>query len=84
VQYKRTMKNILIIINIAGFIGALIWLMVDSGWEPLVTSIGLVGALIAQIYNSRNSEGNVKMSQKGGKNSKNFQSKGDININAND
>ncbi|WP_262250400.1 hypothetical protein, partial [Parapedobacter soli] len=73
-------KNVIIILNIAGLIGSLIWLMVDKGWEPLVTSIGLIGALIAQIYISGGT--GVSMKQKGGKGSKNYQSGGDININS--
>jgi hypothetical protein len=74
------MKIILIILNIAGLLGALIWLMLEPTWEPLVTSIGLVGALIAQISANKTSGDNTIMKQKGGKNSKNYQSKGDINI----
>ena len=78
------MKKTLIILNIAALIAALIWLKVESGWEPLITSIGLVGALIAQIYSNNKSDENVKMTQKGGKKSKNYQAKGDINFNKND
>lgn len=78
------MKKTLLILNIAGLLGALIWLMVDATWEPLVTSIGLVGALIAQISSNKNSAEKTVLKQKGGKNSKNYQSKGDINITNND
>ena len=78
------MKKTLIILNIAGLLGALIWLMVDTSWEPLVTSIGLVGALIAQISSDNKSGDKTVMKQKGGKNSKNYQSKGDINITKHD
>jgi len=74
------MKKTLLILNIAGLLGALIWLMVDATWEPLVTSIGLVGTLIAQISSNKNSAEKTVLKQKGGKNSKNYQSKGDINI----
>ena len=78
------MKKTLIILNIAGLLGALIWLMVDESWEPFVTSIGLVGALIAQISSNKISSEKTVLKQKGGKNSKNYQSKGDINIINND
>lgn len=77
------MKKTLIILNIAGLIGTLIWLMSESGWEPLITSIGLVGTLIAQLANNKSGD-SVKMSQKGGKNSTNYQAKGDIKISNND
>jgi hypothetical protein len=79
-----TTKQIIIILTIAALIGALIWLMVDKTWEPLVTTIGLIAALIAEIYGDKgngNNGGNVKMTQKGGKNSTNYQSGGDMNIN---
>ncbi len=46
-----TKKITLIILAIAGLLGSLIWLMTSPGWEPLVTSIGLVAALIA--FNSQ-------------------------------
>jgi hypothetical protein len=74
------MKKILIILNIASLIGALIWLMSEKSWEPLVTSLGLIGSLIALIYSNYQTGDNIKMKQKGGKNSKNYQSARDINI----
>ncbi len=71
-------KNILIILNIAGLIGSLIWLMVNPSWEPLITAIGLIGALIAQL---KSGNGNIiNMKQKGGKGSTNYQSGRDIHI----
>lgn len=74
------MKKSLIILNIASLIGALIWLMVEHSWEPLVTALGLVESLIALIYSNSNPQSNIKMTQKGGKKSKNHQSAGDMNI----
>lgn len=74
------MKKTLIILNIAGLLGALIWLMIEKSWEPLVTSLGLIGSLIALIYNNSQTGDNIQMKQKGGKKSKNYQSAGDINI----
>ena len=75
-------RTILIILNIAGLLGSLIWLLTKPEWEPLVTCIGLIATLIAQIYAGK--DGNVDrtiMKQKGGKGSTNYQSKGDIKIN---
>lgn len=77
-------KSIIIIFTVAGLLGALIWLMTERSWEPLITSIGLVCALIAELYNGKDggdNKPNIKMRQKGGKNSNNYQSSGDININ---
>jgi len=75
------MKKTLIILNIAGLLGALIWLMTSPGWEPLVTTIGLVAALIALLYNGGQRGDKTRMTQKGGKGSTNYQAKGDITVN---
>lgn len=74
-------KQILIILTIAALLGSLIWLMVDPSWEPLVTSLGLIAALIAEIYGGGSGGSKNKMTQRGGKNSKNYQSGGDMTIN---
>lgn len=74
------MKRTLIILNIASLLGALIWLMLEQSWEPLVTSIGLVGSLITIIFSMKNSQYSVRMTQKGGKNSKNYQAANDMTI----
>jgi hypothetical protein len=77
-----TTRNIIIILNIVGLLGTLIWLMVDPGWEALVAIIGSIIGLIAQLYSGSNENGDKTiMQQKGGKGSTNYQSKGDININ---
>ncbi|MDT0690638.1 hypothetical protein RM549_12635 [Salegentibacter sp. F188] len=78
------MKKILIILNTAGLVGTLIWLMQEKSWEPLVTSFGLIGSLIVLIYSNSDSQSSVKMKQKGGKKSKNYQSAGDMTINSKD
>lgn len=75
------MKQTLIILNIAGLLGALIWLMTSPGWEPLVTTIGLVAALIALLYSGGQGGDKTRMTQKGGKGSTNYQAKGDITVN---
>lgn len=74
-------KKIIIILTVAGLICSLIWLMTDHSWEPLVTSIGLVTALIAEIFSGNDSNKNSTLiKQTGGKGSTNYQSGGDINI----
>jgi len=74
-------NSILVIFNILGIIGALIWLMTDPSWEPTVTTIGLIGSLIALLYSKNNNDSGITMKQIGGKNSRNYQSGRDININ---
>jgi hypothetical protein len=77
-----TVKTILIILNIAGLLGSLIWLYTKPEWEPLVTSIGLIGTLIAQLFSGKGDKRSKNiMTQKGGKGSTNYQAKGDIKIN---
>ena len=75
-------KMILIVLNVFGLLGALIWLLTKPDWESFVTCIGLIATLIAQLNTSKeNNNDTTIMKQKGGKGSTNCQSKGDININ---
>jgi len=75
-------RTILIILNIFGLLGSLIWLLTKPEWEPLVTCLGLVASLITQLYTNKDSDDDkITMKQRGGKSSNNYQSKGDININ---
>ncbi len=66
--------------NILAFIASLIWLYKDQSLEPLITVIGLTAGLIALIFNADSENKNIKMKQKGGKNSQNYQAGGDINL----
>lgn len=77
-----TTRTILIILNLAGLLGSLIWLLTKPEWEPLVTCIGLIATLVTQLYSGKETNANQTiMKQKGGKGSTNYQSNGDININ---
>ncbi|KAA6340630.1 hypothetical protein EZS27_011519 [termite gut metagenome] len=71
---------ILIILNITGLLGTLIWLLISPGWEPFVAVIGMITTLIVQLFGGGNNN-LTKMSQKGGKNSINYQSNENITIN---
>ena len=73
-------NSVLVIFNILGIIGSLIWLMTNSSWESIVTTIGLIGSLIALLYSKANNNSRITMKQKSGKNSRNYQSGRDINI----
>ncbi len=77
-------KKILIILNIVGLLGSLVWLFRAPDWEPLVTSIGLIASLITLIYTDSDGPSSPNMKQKGGDNSRNYQSSGNITINKND
>jgi hypothetical protein len=71
-------------LNIASLLGSLVWLFRAPDWEPLVTSIGLIASLIALIYKDSDGPTSPKMKQKGGDNSRNYQSQGNITINKDD
>ncbi len=73
-------KKVLIILNILGLVGCLIWVVTDPGWEPVVAIVGLIATLIAQLFNAGDGGNRFKMTQKGGKGSTNYQSKGNITI----
>lgn len=78
------MKLTLLILNILALIVSIIWLALKPDWEPVVTTIGCIAGLIAQYFTNYVNNGKEKMTQKSGKNSKNYQSYGDITINKND
>jgi hypothetical protein len=73
------MRSVIIVLEIIAIAVAVYWWSVDGGIEPIVTLIVLTGALIGSIYSLRKIRSSFN--QQGGKNSKNFQAKGDININ---
>ncbi len=70
------MRIILAIISFVALIGAIIWWITTPDWEPAVTSIGLFGALLAQIFSSDEIKSKLKLVQKSGKESHNYQSAG--------
>ncbi len=78
------MKRILIVLNIFALIGTLLWLICNPDWEPLIAVITSISTLIALLYSKNDKEKNIKMQQKGGKGSTNYQSAGNINITNND
>ena len=70
----------LAIVNFAALIGAIIWWTTAPDWEPAVTSIGLFGALLAQIFTSDEIKSKIKLSQKSNKSSHNYQAAGNQTI----
>lgn len=74
------MKIVLAIISFVALIGAILWWVTAPDWEPAVTSIVLFGALLAQIFTSDEIKSKMKLSQKSGKNSHNYQTGGDQTI----
>lgn len=74
-------SNILIFINIISLILAVLWWYSSREYEPIITCLGLLGALIVQVFVRENSkrQNNIKMTQKSGKNSTNIQIGGNLN-----
>lgn len=75
-------NKIIIVLTSVALTLSIIWTIIDKSFDSIITSITLVIALIGVLYyNTLNNKKSVsKMSQKSGKNSKNYQSNGDINI----
>jgi hypothetical protein len=74
------MKIILAIINFLALIGAITWWTNVQEWEPAVTSIGLFGALLTQIFTNDEIKNKLKFFNKSGDNSTNYQSAGNQTI----
>jgi hypothetical protein len=72
-------KTILIFLNIVAFLASVIWLYIDRTLEPLISTLSLAGTLLVLIFNTDN-DSKIKMRQKGGKNSTNYQAGGNINL----
>ncbi|MBL0739876.1 hypothetical protein [Chryseolinea lacunae] len=73
------MKLFFILLNLIALAFSVLWLYNSRDWEPLITAIGLVGTLIAQFFTGKKTKSGMR--QRGGRNSKNYQAGGDININ---
>jgi len=74
---------VLAILNSIALIGAVLWWITTPHWEPAVTSIGLFGALITQIFTSDEIKTKIKLIQKSGKKSYNYQAAGNQTITEN-
>lgn len=70
------MRIVLVIINLIALIGAVLWWITTPDWEPAITSIGLFGALIAQVLTSDEIKENIKQKIKAKKESYNYQAGG--------
>lgn len=74
------MRIVLAIISLIALIGAVIWLISAPGWEPAVTSIGLFGATLAQMFTSDEIKTKLKFVKKSDKESHNYQAAGNQTI----
>ena len=74
------MRIILSIINFVALIGAIIWWVTSPNLEAAVTSIGLFGTLLAQIFTSDEIKSKLKLLQKSTEGSHNYQSAGNQTI----
>jgi hypothetical protein len=74
------MRIVLAIINFAALIGAIIWWLSAPDWEQAVTSIGLFGALLAQVFTSDEIKSKLKLVQKSKERAHNYQAAGNQTI----
>jgi hypothetical protein len=74
------MRKLIVWLIVSSLIASLIWLFVNPGWEPIVTSIGIVISLVTILYKANESHLPSKMIQKGGRKSTNIQGRGNINV----
>lgn len=74
------MRIFLAIINFIALIGAIIWWAKAPDFEPAVTSIGLFGVLLAQIFTTDEIKSKLKFVQKSKKESHNYQAAGNQTI----
>jgi len=74
-------NKVWVILNTIVLCLSIIWFIVDGGFEPIIVGVLSIITLIYQGIDQR-TEGisKIKMKQSSGKNSKNYQAKGDINI----
>ncbi len=75
------MKKVLLLISIIVLLASIAWLIFEPGWEPFIGIISSIGTLIGLYMNNNDDKPYNKMKQKGGKNSTNYQSGGNITIN---
>ncbi|EMY63274.1 LPO_1073/Vpar_1526 family protein [Leptospira terpstrae] len=74
------MRILLSILNFIALLGAIIWWNTSPDWEPAVTSIGLLGTLLAQVFTSDQIKSKLKFIQKSGKESYNYQAAGNQTV----
>lgn len=74
------MRIVLAIINFVALIGAIIWWLTSPDWEPAVTSIGLFGILLAQVFTSEEVKSKLKLVQKSNEEAHNYQAAGNQTI----
>ncbi len=78
---NSTIKTLLIILCIIAIIICGVWFYKSPGFDSGTALITAIIALVSLFLNSGGNKRNIKMSQSGGKNSKFFQSGGDMTIN---
>lgn len=76
------MKRILFLLNLIAFIASILWMIIQPGYEPLISSVLTLSGLITFYFvNRKKDQRNITMKQKSGNRSKQYQSAGDMIIN---
>lgn len=74
------MRKTLLVLNLLALVASIFWLALEKTFEPLISTLGLIATLLTLIFSNNENGDKTIMKQKGGKNSRNYQSKGDINL----
>jgi len=77
-------KIFLITLNIGALIASIFWYYKSKEIEPIVSILTLISTLIVLLFTNKKNLTKIKLNQKGGKNSKNYQSAKKIVINQSD
>jgi len=73
-------KSIIFIITSLALLVSIYWFLTEKSTESLIATLVATSALIGEIFIANRSTSQPNLSQKGGKNSKNFQSGRDLTI----
>lgn len=73
-------KLTLVIINFVALIGTIIWFFTSPAWESGITAIGLIGALVAQIFTNDEIKSKLKFIQKSNKHSHNYMAANNLTV----
>lgn len=74
------LKIVLALLNFIAMVGAIIWFCNLLSWESGITAIGLLGALITQVFTNDEIKSKLKFVQRSNKDSHNYMAAKNINV----
>lgn len=79
----KKIRLFLSLINFIAFIGAIIWVFASPSWESVLTAIGCLATLLAQVFTYDELKPKLKLVQKSSDNSINYMSTNDLSVSDN-